>query len=201
MKQYVISLSGHGVESVFMKLSPESYSWWFQKDQSEEFDMAEHIAFPEDYRGDIPDEFNPLFDGTDEYQYWDDNDSIFCHATTPSFDTCNLIVEEVGEDGALTEVFNKPLNQVYDCVLYEGSLIEYNDVPEQVMECHDYQKGTIFGATIEAEEFDMSKLIIIAKEAPNGNEYLDQVLYDREELVNTESCTRGKGMEVFIWEK
>lgn len=202
MKQYLISLSGHGVESVFMKLTPEAYSWWFQKSQDEDFDMASHIVFPDDHIGEVPNEFHPLYTGEgEEFQSWDDNDWIVCQATTPSIDTCVLVVEEVSDDGGLNEVFSKELNQIDDCVSYDGSLIDYDDVPEQFMECNDYQKGVIFGAMIDAEEFDICKLSIITKEGPNGMEYLTEVLYDNEELINTESSTRGKGMEVTVWEK
>jgi hypothetical protein len=202
MKQYLISLSGWGIESVFIQLKPESYSWWFQNSLDPDFGIDEYITNPEEFKHEVPKEFNFLLDDfNSEYQYWDDNDWIFCQAVTPDLDTCYVIVEEIGADGSYKEVYNQKLSETNECILHVGSLIDYDDVPEQVMECNSSEKGSIFGATFEAEEFDISKLSVLVKEGPNGLDYMTELIYDREQLVNTESATRGKGMEVTIWEK
>jgi hypothetical protein len=203
MKKYLISLGGWGVETVFIQLKPESYSWWFQNSQDEDFDITEYITDPEEFKHEVPKEFDFLLvDDDSEYQSWDDNDWIFCQASTPDLDTCHIIVEELGEDGYYNkEVYNDNLSDISECILHVGSLIDYEDVPEQVMEINSSEKGIIFGAEIETEDFDISKLSIVVKEGPNGHDYIDGVFYDREELINTESSTRGKGIEVIIWEK
>ena len=203
MKKYLITLTGHGSESIFMKLTPEQYSWWWQATQDEDFCLEDYLIDPENFDYDIPDEMNILKIGDGEFQEWDSNDLIFEHYNSPDLVHCHLTIEEVLEDAEehYQEVLSQPLdefNDEYDCFTEQEVVIR--EIPEQVLEINNYEKGCLYGAVIEVKEFDPTKLKILTDEAPNGNIYLCAVFYDGEELCNTESFTRGKGMAASVWE-
>jgi hypothetical protein len=201
MKKYLISFSGHGVESVFMALTENQYSWWFQKSQEEDFSVEEYLIDPEEFDEEIPEEYDILLDDGD-YQSWDYNDLIFYQETTPDLDSCYVIIEELNDDSADIEIINMPFMDFIDGNVHiEHNVSSDTNPPKQIMELNSYEKGTIFGAIIETNEFDISKLSFTINDGPNGNEYLCKVVYDGEELINTESSTTGKGMVATIWER
>jgi hypothetical protein len=120
-------------------------------------------------------------------------------------DSCYIQVEEIQEDGSSKQIFLEQFSKFRedneDAIEYLDPEVEYEDIPDHVMECNSYEKGVLFGETFEAEDFDFKLLKILVKEAPNGVEYFDSAYYNGEELDNTEYSTRGKGMEVNLWEK
>lgn len=201
MKKYLISFNGYGVESSFMSLTESQYSWWFKKSQDENFSIEEYLIDPEGFDQEIPPEYDILLNH-DGYQCWDYNSLIFYQETTPDLDSCYLMVEEMIEDSADIEVVNIAFIDFIDGdVNIEHRISTDSNLPKQIMECNSYEKGTIFGAIVETDQFDTSKLSFTIDEGPNGNEYLCKVVYDGEELTNTESSTRGKGMVVTIWDR
>jgi hypothetical protein len=203
MNKYTVRLSGHGVESVFVALNEDSFSFWFQKQNEEDFTIEEYLCNPEDFEG-IPEEFNFLIkDG--EASYWDDHEDIFCHLTGPDLDSCFITVDKVEDDGSYEEIlcekFQDFIEKHENIIEHLESEVQYNDIPEQIMECNSYEKGTIFGDTFQAETFDPKLLKICIAEGPNGVDYLCSVHYNGIDLDNTEYCVRGKGMVVNVWEK
>jgi len=204
MKKYLIALNGHGAESIFIKLTPERYSWWWQATQDEDFCIEDYLFDPENFDYAIPDEMNILKIGDGEFQEWDSNDLIFEHYNSPDLVHCHLTVDEVVDDVEenYREVLSQPLdefNDEYDCFTEQEVVIR--EIPEQVLEINNYEKGCMYGAFIEVESFDPTKLKILIDEAPNGNMYMCAVFYDGEELCNTESLTRVKGIIASVWER
>ena len=203
MKKYSLSFNGHGVESVFVSLNEDSFSFWLQKQNDEDFSIPEYLCNPEDFE-DIPEEFNFLIKD-DETLDWDDHEGIFCHIHSPDLDSCYIQVEEIKEDEAneeiLCEKFQDFIEKNEHVIDGEDRAVEYTEIPDQVMECNSYEKGTIFGSVFEAEDFDLKLLKIFLTEGPNGCIYFNGAAYDGEDLDNTELCTRGKGMDVSVWDK
>jgi len=204
MKKYLITLNGHGSESVFMKLTPEQYSWWFQASQDEEFELEDYLVDPESFSmtNHIPDDMNLLRIDDDNYQDWDNNDLIFEHYNSPELEFCELTIEELEDDGDYSEILSQTLksfDEEFEC--FTDTKFPNKELPEQVLECNSYEKGTLYGAIIEVEEFDPTKLKITVDEAPNGNMFMCTAFYDGEELCCSESSTRGKGMSAQVWER
>ena len=203
MNKYLLSFSGIGVESVYIRLNKDSFSFWFQKQQEEDFDIVDYLFAPEDFE-DIPEEFNFLIQDGETIE-WFNHEDVFCHFYSPDLDSCYITVEEVEDNQSYKEIlcekFLKFVDEHEDVIEYQDSEVEDEYAPEQIMECNSYEKGVIFGDIFEAESFDPKLLKIIVKEAPNGIDYFDGASYNGEELSNTQSCTRGKGMVVEIWEK
>ena len=203
MKKYLLSLNGHGVNSVFVPLNEDSFSFWFQKQRNEDFAIEEYLCNPEDFE-DIPKEFNFLIKD-DEALDWDDHEDIFCHIYSPDLDSCYIQIEEIQEDGSNKEILNEKFQDFIEknehIIEHQDPAVDYADIPEQVMECNSYEKGTIFGGTFEAEDLDLKLLKIFIEEGPNGCMYFSGASYGGEDLDNTECCTRGKGMDVSVWEK
>ena len=93
MKKYLLSFNGHGVNSAFVSLNEDSFSFWFQKQKNEDFAIEEYLCNPEDFE-DIPEEFNFLIKD-DEALDWDDHEGIFCHVYSPDLDSCYIQIEEI----------------------------------------------------------------------------------------------------------
>jgi len=203
MNKYILSLCGHGVESCFIKLNEESFSFWFQKQKTEDFELSDYLCSPEEFE-DIPEEFNFLIEDGESIE-WSEHENVFCNIYSPDLESCDIIIDQIQDDGTTTEIlcekFSEFVEQYDNMIDYQNSFIEYIDVPDQVMECNSYEKGVIFGDIFEAEKFDPKLLKIIVKEAPNGVDYFYSASYNNEQLSNTECDTRGIGMAVNIWEK
>ena len=62
------------------------------------------------------------------------------------------------------------------------------------------EKGTFFDGTIETTgDFDVKKLKIQINEYPNGEDIIDGVTYDGEEVDNEGGDTNGKGYSAHVW--
>jgi hypothetical protein len=62
------------------------------------------------------------------------------------------------------------------------------------------EKGSFFDAVIETVgEFDPKKLKFIINEYPNGEDIIDSVTYNDEELDNNGGDTNGKGYYGHVW--
>ena len=205
MKKYLLTLNGHGAESIFLRLNEDQYSYWFQQQKNEEIDIVDYILSP-DESIDIPHEHNFLLEDNESI-YIEDSSLKFLHYYSPDLDSCSILVEEILEDGSsktITEEKFRDFAEKHECINYVGPDVKFEDIPDQVLEYHSYEKGTIFGDSFETEgfdEFDPSLLKFIVKEAPNGLDYIDGIFYNEQELENTEGNTRGKGSEANIWEK
>lgn len=206
MKKYLLTINGYGQETSFVALTPESYSFWFQKNKENTSDVVDYIYDPEGNSEGVPDEFNFLMLDGEFVDIYDSNVSFsgvsFLNLHSPNIDACKFVVGEVDEDGFCSrEILECPFEDHEELLHNEDFFVEYEDIPEQILEVNSYEKGTFFGAYFEAEDFNLSLLKFVLKEAPNGEFYLVDVFYDEELLINTESNTRGKGTEVQIWEK
>ncbi len=203
MKKYSFELVGHGVESVFVKLTEDSYCFWAQKQNEDDFSIAEYLCDPEDFE-DIPEEFNFLVKD-DEVAYWDDHQDIFLTICSPDLDSCSILVKEIkGEDSSEEIIYEKLQDFIekHEYIIdYKDPDVKHEDVPQYVMECNSYEKGTVFGSEFEAESFDPKLLKIMTTEIPNGEVYFCGASYNGEDLYNDNYYTRGKGMEVKVWEK
>ncbi len=202
MKKYLITLNGHGSESIFLRLNEDQYSYWFQQQRDEEIDIVDYILRP-DESIDIPYEHNFLLED-DECVEIENSSLKFLHYYSPDLDSCCILVEEILEDGSINEVIIEKFREFaekHECIDCVDPDVSFDDIPDQVLEYHSYEKGVMFGDQINAESFDLSLLKFVVKEAPNGLEYLSAVFYNDQELENTEGSTRGKGIEANIWEK
>lgn len=205
MKKYLLTLNGHGAESIFLRLNEDQYSYWFQQQNEEEIDIVDYILSP-DESIDIPHEYNFLLEDNESIHI-EDSSLKFLHYYSADLDSCSILVEELLEDGSAKTIIEEKFRdfvEKHECINYVNPDVKFEDIPDQVLEYHSYEKGTIFGDSFETEgfnEFDASLLKFIVKEAPNGLDYIDGILYNEQELENTEGNTRGKGSEANIWEK
>lgn len=202
MKQYLLTLNGHGAESIFLRLNEDQYSYWFQQQKDEEIDIIDYILSP-DESIDIPHEHNFLLEDDEAVEI--ENSSLkFLHYYSANLDSCSILVEEILEDGSAKTIIEEKFRdfaEKHECINYVSPDVSFDDIPDQVLEYHSYEKGVMFGDQINTESFDPSLLKFIIKEAPNGLDYISAIFYNDQELDNTEGSTRGKGSEANIWEK
>ena len=206
MKKYLLTLNGHGAESIFLRLNEDQYSYWRssrrQQQNNEEIDIVDYIQNPDEC-ADIPNEYNFLLED-DEFVSIEDSNLIFLHYCSADLDSCSILVEEILEDGSVKTIIEEKFEdfaEKYECIDYVGSDIKFMDVPDQVLEYHSFEKGTMFGDFFETEGFNLNLLKLTVKEAPNGSEYIDGIFYNGQELGNSEGSTRGKGCQASVWEK
>jgi hypothetical protein len=205
MKKYLLTLNGYGAESIFLRLNQDQYSYWFQQQKNEEIDIVDYIQNPDEC-ADIPNQHNFLLEG-DEYISIEDSDLIFLHYSSADLDSCSILIEEIFDDKSVKEILDEKLREFlekHECIHYVESDIKFEDIPDQVLEYHSSEKGTMFGDCFETEgfdDFDPSLLKFIVKESPNGCDYIDSIFYNDQKLGNSEGFSRGKGCQASVWEK
>jgi hypothetical protein len=193
MKKFNIILRGYGSETHYIKLSQAQYDWWSEASFNE-FPFGEYLEDPSSFEGyEIPDEFNFLRDEDGEFLDWK-NGVSFCSFYSPSFDSCQLIVEK--EDEITKEViFDNHVSMFFDSRdTFEWDLDCEDFESECVIFVSENQKGDFFHGQVEAEAFEFSKIKIYLCEAPDGECFLTKVFYDGKEVVNANSSTIYKGL-------
>lgn len=221
-RYYRINLWGYGGEAAYINLSKEAYDFWQPVVETNgDYDIVTYMVGAED--GDyqleeidtIPDEANFMIDKEGDARPWYDHHDEYCHQNGASFDNAKISVQEVDsdeymsrhvadvvEDQDLSEFVNNIQEESdWEIELTEGS--EYNpyeDQGEYVLQFYSAEKGTFFDGIIETYgDFDPKKLSFVLNEYPNGEDIVESILYDGNEIDNQGGDTNGKGYSVYLW--
>lgn len=185
MNKYNIYITGRSIASCFYSITEEAAEFWQKQIENGQSDLLNEYL--EDREGmDIFEECQFLAEGEDQYCA----ESLL--KESESFDSaeCELIIEQDEK-------------QIYHSALYDSDEDEYV-VPVDWVENHPFtenpvlgvsarMKGTIFGGTVECEEFDLKKIKITLSEDYYGEYALDKVYYDGQEVSNSLSAQMGCG--------
>ena len=174
----------------------------------------------EDIKGeDIPRAAMFLHDEDDEIgSSWYEPPNEFDHVWGVSADNAYVTIEKVETDeynaGHVEDIVDhEDLYELIDRVakehnyeiennegLKEGS--NYANKGEYVFQFMSSEKGTFFEGTFETPGLiDLSKLVFVIDEAPNGEDTLFSINYDGEEIDNQGGDTNGKGYYAYVWEQ
>jgi len=221
---YRLSLTGYGGEAAYINISKEAHDFWHK--HNEEYGDSDLVQYlinddPEDCNYDeleiIPKESDFLTSyGKDDYKSsWYEAPGEFCHQNGVEYSSAYLTVDEVEND----EYMSKHIAEIYDGENvqelvdrlqeesnYEtdaadwGEGEEYEEQGEYVLQMYSSEKGSFFDAIIETVgEFDPKKLMFHCNEYPNGEDIIDGVSYDGQELENYGGDTNGKGYSAHVW--
>lgn len=220
-RYYRVRLWGYGGEAAYMNINKETYDFW--KPITEEHGDSDLVNYavnddPDDYEFEdietVPTEADFLTE--DEYKYpWYEAPGEFCHQNGVEFGSARIDVEEVDSDDYMSNhvadvVEGGDLNELLDKVEedsnYEiepkdwGEAELFDEEGEYVVQFYSSEKGTFFDGIIETVgEFDFKKLKAVINEYPNGEDIVDGLLYDDEDIENQGGDTNGKGYSASVW--
>jgi len=187
-RTYKISMWGYGGERVMGTVDRKIYDYFKHR----RFDVSDY-CWNSDYAEEhnIPEEMQPFEPGS-----WYDCDSIV-HVSGVSMDAGTLQIED--ENGNV--VFERPLSECDGCddspelSIFDEHWIDKKEPGTVVFIGNSNEKGTFFESEINlTAPFDITKLTLISEEI-DGEEIIDTVTYDGEELDNWGGTTDGKSSD------
>ena len=222
-RYYRIQLWGYGGEAEYMNLTKEQYEFWHAHiDEHGDSDAvhycigAEDGDFDFDELDEVP-EFAQFLkvEGEDYSTSWYESATGFTHQWGVDYNNANLTIEEVDSaeymakhiadvvDGeSLSEYINKlDEEHNYELELTEMGVDEGEDTQgDYVAQMYSAEKGTFFEGIIETVgEFDPKKLKIYTSEYLNGDDTVQNIEYDGNEIDNGGGDTNGKGYSFHVW--
>ena len=222
-RYYRIQLWGYGGEAEYMNLTKEQYEFWHahieehgDSDAVNYCVNAEDEDFDFDELGEVPEAMQFLkVEGEDYSSSWYESPTGFTHQWGVDYNNARITVEEVdsgeynansiaeivdGEDlsdyiNALEEANN------YEIELTEMGVDEGEDTQgDYVAQMYSAEKGTFYDGIIETVgEFDPKKLKIYTSEYLNGDDTVQNIEYDGNEVDNAGGDTNGKGYSFAVW--
>jgi len=189
-RTYKIYMWGYGGEKVMGTVDREIYDYF----RSRRLDLSDY-AWNSDYAEDhnIPEEMQPFPPGS-----WYECDGM-AHVNGVSRNAGTLQIED--EEG--NTIFEKSFDDLsgdpednspeFDC--FDEAWIGQKEPGTVVFLGCSNEKGTFFEGDIELQEpFDISKLKLISEEV-DGEEIINTVIYDEEDIDNYGGSTDGKSSD------
>ena len=222
-RYYQIRLWGYGGEAEYMDLTKEQYEFWHAHiEEHGDSDAVHYCVSAEDGEFDFDEldevpEFAQFLkvEGEDYSSSWYESPTGFTHQWGVDYNNARVTIEEVdsgeynanviaeivdGEDlsdyiNAIDEANN------YELELTEMGVDEGEDTQgDYVAQMYSAEKGTFFEGIIETVgEFDPKKLKIYTSEYLNGDDTVQSIVYDGDEVDNAGGDTNGKGYSFAVW--
>ena len=222
-RYYQIRLWGYGGEAEYMDLTKEQYEFWHAHiEEHGDSDAVNYCvnAEDEDFDFDELDEV-PEFaqflkvEGEDYSSSWYESPTGFTHQWGVDYNNARVTIEEVdsGEYNAnvIAEIVDGEdlsdyINALEEANNYEIELTEMGvdegeeKEGEYTAQMYSAEKGTFYDGIIETVgEFDPKKLKIYTSEYLNGDDTVQNIEYDGNEVENAGGDTNGKGYSFAVW--
>ena len=179
MATYEIEINGYGGEVVLGKITKEAFEHWGTRDEDDEA-LCHHLfwdTYEEADGNDVTDDEDPRWLGQ-----WHEIDDIE-HTFGANLESCTVVVMD--EDGEEIHTDDDPKSE-------HTTFADPEDQPEgYYFKGWSTEKGQLFHAEFECEEFDPTKLKYSVTDI-DGDVIIDSVEYDGEALDNDGGDTRGK---------
>ena len=222
-RYYRIQLWGYGGEAEYMDLTKEQYEFWHAHiDEHGDSDAVNYCVNAEDGEYDFDEldevpEFAQFLkvEGEDYSTSWYESATGFTHQWGIDYNNARITVEEVdGEDYSSKHIadvvdgqdLNEYINKLdeennYELELTEMGVDEGEDTQgDYVGQMYSSEKGTFFDGIIETVgSFDPKKLKIYTSEYLNGDDTVQNIEYDGNEIDNGGGDTNGKGYSFHVW--
>lgn len=189
-RTYKIYMWGYGGEKVMGTVDREIYDYF----RSRRLDLSDY-AWNSDYAEDhnIPEEMQPFPPGS-----WYECDGM-AHVNGVSRNAGTLQIEDEGGNTIFEKSFDdlsgdpEDNSPEFDC--FDEAWIGQKEPGTVVFLGCSNEKGTFFEGDIELQEpFDISKLKLISEEV-DGEEIINTVIYDEEDIDNYGGSTDGKSSD------
>jgi hypothetical protein len=219
IRYYRILLWGYGGEAAYIGLNKETYEYWEKRKIAEEdTDILLSYMLDEDREDviDVPAEHDFMSDPDDlkasRYSWYDPPNEL-THQCGVSYNSAYMTITEVDSaeynatpivdivDNVSLDTWVNELQEEWD---YTPELVDNlppdADEAEYMLQFYSSEKGTFFEATFaSAGKFDPKKLKICTREYFNGDDTVESIYYDNEEVENNGGDASGKGYSVHIW--
>lgn len=219
---YRFMLWGYGGEAAYLPLNKEQYDFWNTHNQEHgDSDLVNYMVSSEEKDYDfedldvVPKEADFMMDENGEGCPWYEHHDELEHQYGVDYGNARITIEEVdsGEwdgkvlntivDGTdLSEYINKiDEENNYEIELHDAGVSGYEEWDaEYICQFYSAEKGTFFEGLIETVgEFDPKKLKIYTLEYANGDDTVENVEYNGEDVDNGGGDTNGKGYSAHIW--
>ena len=222
-RYYRITLWGYGGEAEYMHLTKEQYEFWHAHiEEHGDGDAVNYCVNAEDGEFDFDEldevpEFAQFLkvEGEDYSTSWYESATGFTHQWGVDYNNARITVEEIdGEDYSAKHIadvvdgedLSDYVNTLDEANNYELELVEMgvdegeDTQGEYVAQMYSAEKGTFFEGVIETVgEFDPKKLKIYTLEYLNGDDTVQNIEYDGNEVENAGGDTNGKGYSFAVW--
>jgi len=220
---YRLTINGYGGEGAYINISKEAHDFWSNhNDEYGDGDFVQYLVNddPDDIEYEDLDEVPPEADflkveGEDYKTQWYEAENEFCHQYGVEYGSAWLTIDEVAsadysaahiadviESKNVTELIDEVGEETdWEVELQDSNEGDwYEQQGDYVCQMYSSEKGSFFDAVIETVgEFDPKKLKFIINEYPNGEDIIDSVTYNDEELDNNGGDTNGKGYYGHVW--
>ena len=216
-RYYRIQLWGYGGESAYLGLTKEQYNYWKDRDElAEDDDVLLDYMLDEDREqfDNVPLEMDFMMEvgnvfswhdapGELEHQYGVDYHNARITVTEISSEDYNAESIEDVVDGEDLSAWVDTLQEEddYATELVEMSTSGYEEwAAPYILQFYSSEKGTFFEGIISTTgKFDPKKLKIFTNEYANGDDTIENIQYNGEEIDNQGGDTSGKGYSVYTW--
>jgi hypothetical protein len=220
---YRLTINGYGGEGAYINISKEAHDFWSNhNDEYGDGDFVQYLVNddPDDIEYEDLDEVPPEADflkveGEDYKTQWYEAENEFCHQYGVEYGSAWLTIDEVAsadysaahiadviESKNVTELIEEVGEETdWEVELQDSNEGDwYEQQGDYVCQMYSSEKGSFFDAVIETVgDFDPKKLKFIINEYPNGEDIIDSVTYNDEELENSGGDTNGKGYYGHVW--
>jgi hypothetical protein len=222
-RYYHIQLWGYGGEAEYMELTEAQYDFWSKHiEEHGDGDAVQYCTNAED--GDfefedideLPEEMQFLkVEGEDYSSSWYESPTGFTHQWGVDYNNANVTIEEVdGEEYMASQletiVEGESLSEWVEEIQaqddYQTEIVEMgvdegeDKEPKYVAQMWSAEKGTFFdGIIVTTGDFDPKKLKIYTSEYLNGDDTVQSIEYDGQEVDNAGGDTNGKGYSFSVW--
>jgi hypothetical protein len=209
---YRIQFYGYGGEAEYMKLTKEQYEFWKEQiDENGDGDAVNYVVNAEDEQFDFEhisalDDPMKFLSDEDGPRPWYEAPTGFTHQWGVDYSNANISVDEVDSEdysaGHVADVVeSSTLNEWCEVNEVEVEMgVDEVEEPDYVAQMWSAEKGTFFDGIIETVgDFDPKKLKIYTSEYLNGDDTIQSVEYDGNEIDNQGGDTNGKGYSFHVW--
>jgi hypothetical protein len=222
-RYYHIQLWGYGGEAEYMELTEAQYDFWSKHiEEHGDGDAVQYCTNAED--GDfefedideLPEEMQFLkVEGEDYSSSWYESPTGFTHQWGVDYNSANVTIEEVdGEEYMASQletiVEGESLSEWVEEIQaqddYQTEIVEMgvdegeDKEPKYVAQMWSAEKGTFFdGIIVTTGDFNPKKLKIYTSEYLNGDDTVQSIEYDGQEVDNAGGDTNGKGYSFSVW--
>lgn len=221
IRHYRVTIWGYGGEGAYLKLTRDQYDFWRAKDEEEYDTTLNYILDCEDNGApsNIPKEMDFMrcveVDYDDEkvetvfYPAWHDAPNIVLHQHGADWSSARISIDELDGEG--------PSSNIIASIVTSVDLSDWHEVapdseepvvsdyvkeeePDYVLHFYSAEKGIFFdGFLTTTGPINLNKLQIITTEQWNGDETVDGIKYNGEDIENWGCDTNGKGYSVHLW--
>jgi hypothetical protein len=222
-RYYHIQLWGYGGEAEYMELTEAQHDFWSKHikehgdgDAVQYCTNAEDGDFEFEDIDELPEEMQFLkVEGEDYSSSWYESPTGFTHQWGVDYNNANVTIEEVdGEEYMASQletiVEGESLSEWVEEIQaqddYQTEIVEMgvdegeDKEPKYVAQMWSAEKGTFFdGIIVTTGDFDPKKLKIYTSEYLNGDDTVQSIEYDGQEVDNAGGDTNGKGYSFSVW--